>query len=53
MESPEQMAYTMNNMLMLASKKIIIWEWPEVCEKMKTFSNSDKFIYNPILHKNE
>jgi 2-polyprenyl-3-methyl-5-hydroxy-6-metoxy-1,4-benzoquinol methylase len=53
MENPEQMAYAMNNMLMLASKGIIIWEWPEVCEKMKFFSNSDKFEYCPILHLNE
>jgi hypothetical protein len=48
-----QMAYAMNNMLMLASKKILIWEWPEVCERMKTFSNSSQFEYHPIEHSSE
>jgi|GEM_PF-842595 len=53
MEAPVQVAYAMNNMLMLASKKILIWEWPEVCELMRRFSDSSKFEYHPIEHRSE
>jgi len=53
MEVPVQMAYAMNNMLMLAARRIIIWEWPEVCEKMRQFSSSPKFEYRPIEHRSE
>ena len=53
MEVPVQMAYAMNNMLMLAAKRIIIWEWPEVCAKMRQFSSSPKFEYRPIEHRSE
>ncbi|MHB8628332.1 MAG: hypothetical protein ACYDBJ_24945 [Aggregatilineales bacterium] len=52
-ENPLQTAYAMNNMLMLASKKILIWEWPEVCAQMQDFSDSLKFEYHPIEHRNE
>jgi 2-polyprenyl-3-methyl-5-hydroxy-6-metoxy-1,4-benzoquinol methylase len=51
MESPAQMAYAMNNMLMLASKKIIIWADPKFCERMQRFSNSTKFEYHPTEHR--
>ncbi len=43
----------MNNMLLLASKKILVWEWPEVCSRMKEFSNNQKFEYHPIEHRSE
>jgi len=38
----------MNNLLLLAPKKIIIWDWPEVCQWMKQFSDSAKFEYHPL-----
>lgn len=53
METQLQMAYAMNNMLMLASKTILIWEWPEVCDRMRYFSSSSKFEYHPIEHRSE
>jgi trans-aconitate methyltransferase len=53
MDVPVHIAYAINNMLMLAAKKIIIWEWPEVCEKMRQFSSSPKFEYRPIEHRSE
>jgi hypothetical protein len=46
LETPLQTAYAMNNMLMLARKKIIIWDWPEVCLWLKQFSDSPKFEYH-------
>lgn len=52
-DHPLQATFAMNNMLMLASKKIIIWEWPEVCDQMKLFSNNVKFEYHPIRHQEE
>ena len=45
---PVPMAFAMNNMLMLAAKKVLIWEWPDVCEQMRRFSDSPKFEYHPI-----
>src|SRR6266850_3014876 len=53
MEVPVQFAFPINNMLMLAARRIIIWEWPEVCEKMRQFSSSPKFEYRPIEHRSE
>ncbi len=53
MDHPEQMAQVMNNMMSLAAKKIIIWEWPEVCKKMQQVCASDKFEYHPIEHRDE
>ena len=50
---PVQTAYAMNNMLALARKKILVWEWPEVCSRMQQFSTSDKFEYHPIEHRSE
>ena len=50
---PEQTAYAMNNMLMLASGDIHIWEWPEICQHMQLFSTSSRFIYHPIEHRDE
>jgi hypothetical protein len=53
MEDPVQMAYAMNNMLMLAKNKIIIWEWLEVCERMRQFADNPKFEYLPIERRSE
>jgi hypothetical protein len=53
MDVPLQMAYAMNNMMMLAKDKIIIWEWPEVCAWMQQFSSSPKFEYHPLEHRSE
>jgi SAM-dependent methyltransferase len=53
MDDPRETVQAMNNMMMLASKKIIVWEWPEVCERMKLFSDSPKFEYHSIVHTKE
>ncbi len=53
MEVPEQMEIAMRNMEKLAKKKVIFWEWPEVCEKMESLVKSDKFEYRPIEHRTE
>jgi hypothetical protein len=47
-DTPLQTAYAMNNMLLLARTKILIWERPEVCWWMQQFSDSSKFEYYPI-----
>lgn len=48
MSSPVSMAQAINNMLSLARVAIIVWEWPEVCARMREFSDSPKFDYRPI-----
>lgn len=53
MENPVQMAYAMNNLLMLAGKKIIVWEHQKVCDRMREFSSSRKFEYRPIEQRSE
>lgn len=47
-ETPLQTAYAMNNMLLLARTKILVWERPEVCWWMQQFSDSPKFEYHPV-----
>ena len=53
MEKPLRMAYAMNNMLMLAGKKIIVFEYRKVCDRMREFSSSRKFEYRPIEQRSE
>lgn len=53
MQEPMQMNIAMNNMLMMAAKKIIIWEWPEVCDAMRRNCPSSKFEYYAIEAKSE
>jgi hypothetical protein len=47
-ETPLQTAFAMNNMLLLARTKILVWERPEVCWWMQQFSDSPKFEYHPV-----
>lgn len=44
---PVLLTYAMNNMMMLAARKVLVWERPEVCEQMKLISGSSKFEYHP------
>ena len=53
MEDAEQMISAMNGLMLLATKKIIIWEWPEVCDAMKQICSSNLFEYHPIEHRAE
>jgi hypothetical protein len=53
METTLQTTYVMNNLLMLARKKIIVWDWPEVCLWMQQFSDSPKFEYHPLTPPGE
>ena len=32
-DNPKHAAYAMNNMMLLAAKKILVWEWAEVCAR--------------------
>ncbi len=45
---PHQMKKVIKNLDRLAKKKIIVWEWPEVCDYMKSISSNNKFEYHPI-----
>ena len=53
MDYPDQMREAMGNMLKLAKKKIIFWEWPEVCDRMRKMSKNKKFEYQHIEHRSE
>lgn len=53
MEVPTQMKTALKNLEKLANKKVIFWEWPEVCEKMKATYDSPKFDYQIIEHRSE
>ena len=52
-EHPLRMCYAMNSLMLMANKRIIIWERPEVCERMRHFSSSFKFEYHHIEHRSE
>lgn len=41
-------AQAMNNMMLLAAKKILVIDSPEICELMQSLTNSDKFIFIPV-----
>ena len=50
----EACANALKNMKILAKRKVIFWEWPEVCDKLRALtSNDDFFDYQPITHKDE
>jgi|GEM_PF-812800 len=53
MEVPEQMETALKNMAALAKKKVIFWEWPEVCERIKNTMKNDKFEFHIIEHRDE
>ena len=52
-EKPDVTLTTMKNMSMLVRKKILIWEWQEVCEKMQSILPDSKFEYHPIERRDE
>lgn len=52
-DEPLYVAYAMNNMLMFAREKILVFEWPEVCDVMRQISASPVFEYHPIQHREE
>ena len=43
----------MKNMEQLANTRVLVWEWPEVCELMQSLLTSDRFEYYPIKHRPE
>lgn len=54
MEFPSQMTLALENMAKLANKKVLFWEWTEVCNFMRKISdNNPKFEYHPIEHLQE
>jgi 2-polyprenyl-3-methyl-5-hydroxy-6-metoxy-1,4-benzoquinol methylase len=52
-EAPNEMAQAMRNMEALAARKVIVWEWPEVCEQMARTWPSRKFEYHVSEHRDE
>jgi SAM-dependent methyltransferase len=43
-----QIRKAMENMAKLASKRVVIWEWPHVCRIMHSENPDPKFNYTPI-----
>ena len=52
-ENPDITLRAMKNMLALTKKNILIWEWPEVCDKMQSILADPKFEYHPIERRDE
>jgi SAM-dependent methyltransferase len=53
-ENEEACMNAIKNMRLLAKKKVIFWEWPEVCDSLRALCGNDNFFnYQPILHKDE
>ncbi|MCE9629059.1 MAG: class I SAM-dependent methyltransferase [Candidatus Vogelbacteria bacterium] len=53
LNNESDMRMAMKNMESVANKKVIIWEWPHVCDYMKKVYPSDKFEYQPLALKVE
>jgi len=53
MNSPQQMAKALENLSRLANKKVLFWEWLEVCEHMKKVFSHSKFEFHPIEKRDE
>jgi hypothetical protein len=52
-EEPRLLASVMNNMLALRPRKILVWDWPEVCDRMRQVSNHPSFEYHVMRHATE
>ena len=46
-------SYALNNMLALAQHQVHCWEWPEVCEALRCWSDSERLVLHPIEHRDE
>lgn len=53
LRQPEEMRKAMDTLETITSSKVIIWEWPHVCEAMRKISSSDKFEYRPLSLRKE
>jgi 2-polyprenyl-3-methyl-5-hydroxy-6-metoxy-1,4-benzoquinol methylase len=53
MEDKREMMAAMHSMVDTANKAVILWEWPEVIERVKKVFPSDKIVCIPILHLDE
>ena len=51
--SNEQMTCAMANICQSVKTKMLVYEWPEVCERMKAIDSSPLFEYHSILNKSE
>ena len=49
----EQKAAAMRNMESIARRKVLVWEWRDVCRERQAVHHSDKFEYHPIEVKDE
>ena len=48
-----QMRIAMNNLARVIKKKMIIYEWPYVCNRMKKIDPLELFEYLPVIEKDE
>jgi SAM-dependent methyltransferase len=52
-DEPAVLARAMANLLALGPRKILVWEWPEVCDRMRETCDDSTFEYHPIAHADE
>jgi SAM-dependent methyltransferase len=50
---PEKLEQAMRNMEALACKKVLVWEWSDVCALMQKTYKSDRFEYHAIEVRDE
>lgn len=51
--TPDQQAVAMRNMSALARKKVLVWEWTDVCEQMQSHTKDPKFEFHAIPVRDE
>src|SRR5262249_21495800 len=52
-DRPQHLAQAIDNLLLISRKAVLMWEWPEVCAKIREVSANPKFEFHPIEHKDE
>ena len=50
---PEACMYFINNLLAVTRGKVHCWEWPEVCERVRSVYGGERLALHPITHKEE
>ena len=53
MEDEREMMAAMRSMVEAANKAVILWEWPEVIERVNKVFPHQKIVGIPILHLEE
>ncbi len=52
-ENKARLKKSIENTLNVTKKALIIWEWPEVLEKIRVVSTDERLILKPIEHLDE